>query len=101
MFYNIFFIGSVFGWLIEVLFAYHKTKKFQNRSSILYGPFGYAYGIVSVLLTLFLAGLSNYSVILLFIISFIIGTIAEYIMSFGMELVYGYAVWDYSNINII
>lgn len=95
-YFIIFFVGSIVGWLVEVLFAYYKTKTFQNRSALLYGPFGLAYGFGSVLLTLTLSSFSEFSIIHIFIISFIVGTIAEYIMSFGMEMVYGYVVWDYS-----
>lgn len=98
-FYNyfwIFIVGSIFGWFVEVIFAYIKTRKFQNRSSLLYGPFGMAYGIGSVFLNWVLGSFTDSSVIIIFIVSFLIGTIAEYIMSWGMKLVFGFVVWDYS-----
>lgn len=95
-YFILFVVSSVFGWLVEVIFCLLKNKKFENRSSLIYGPFGFAYGIGAVLLTLALNGIKNESIINIFLVSFLIGTISEYIMSWGMEFVFGYAVWDYS-----
>lgn len=92
----IFVIGSVVGWVVEVIFAFVRYRKFLNRSSLIYGPFGLAYGIGSVLLTMFLSNFNDNNILSIFIISFVIGSLAEYVMSWGMELVLGFVVWDYS-----
>lgn len=95
-YFLLFLTASIFGWLVEVIFCIFKNKTFENRSSLIYGPFGFAYGIGALLLTLALKGLSDESIFYIFIISFFVGTIAEYIMSWGMELIFGFVVWDYS-----
>ena len=97
-YFIIFFVGSIVGWVVEVLYAYFRTKKFQNRSSVLYGTFGYVYGYGAVFLTMALSLFSNSSIILTFIISFVTGTITEYIISYILEKSYGYVVWDYSKV---
>lgn len=93
----IFMIGCILGWTVEVLFAYVTMGVFQNRSSFIYGPIGGAYGLGVIVLTFALYRFKNYNILKLFLISFLVGTIWEYIMSFGMELFLGYSAWDYSN----
>lgn len=92
----IFLLGSVVGWIVEVVFAYVKTGKFQNRSSVIYGPFGFAYGITAIFLTYIYTIYDYDSIVSVFLTSFIIGSVLEYIMSIGMEYIYGYVAWDYS-----
>lgn len=92
----IFMISCILGWAIEVLFAYVTMGTFQNRSSFIYGPIGGAYGFGSIVLTFSLYKFRNCSNLKVFYISFLVGTIWEYIMSFGMELFLGFSAWDYS-----
>lgn len=92
----IFMISCILGWTIEVLFAYITMGTFQNRSSFIYGPIGGAYGFGSIVLTISLYKFRNCSNLKVFFISFLVGTIWEYIMSFGMELFLGFSAWDYS-----
>lgn len=89
-------ISCILGWAIEVLFAYVTMGTFQNRSSFIYGPIGGAYGFGSIVLTISLYKFRNCSNLKVFFISFLVGTIWEYIMSFGMELFLGFSAWDYS-----
>lgn len=93
----IFIIGCILGWTVEVLYAYITMGSFQNRSSFIYGPIGGAYGLGAIILTFALYKFKNYSNLKLFLISFLVGTIWEYIMSLGMDLFLGYTAWDYSN----
>jgi len=94
----IFFIGCVFGWLVEVLYDLVLLGKFVNHSSLIYGPIGGAYGIGTVLIALFLNRFEGSSYLKIFLVSFALGTIGEYIMSWGMELVLGFTAWDYSHL---
>lgn len=94
----IFLIGCVFGWLAEVLYDLVLLGKFVNHSSLIYGPIGGAYGIGAVLIALCLNRFEDSSYIKIFLVSFALGTIGEYIMSWGMELVLGFTAWDYSHL---
>lgn len=93
----IFVVGCVFGWLVEVIFAWVHLGRFENRSSLIYGPVGGAYGIGAIALTLLLYKFKNSKMPKVFLVSFLSGTVCEYIMSWGMELVLGFCAWDYSN----
>ena len=55
-----------------------------------------AYGLGALMLTALLYKFRNEKNIKIFLIGFIGGSILEYIMSWGMELVLGFTAWDYS-----
>lgn len=98
-FYNLFYIfifGCVFGWLIEGIYTLLKKGLLINHSALVIGPFNVVYGIGAVLLTVLLARFINKSNIKLFIFSFILGTVLEYILSLSMEMMLGFTAWDYS-----
>ena len=97
--YNLFYtfiFGCVVGWLVEGIWTYIRSGLILNHSALVIGPFNIAYGICAVLLTALLFKYRNSSYIKIFLIGFIGGSIIEYIMSWGMELVLGFCAWDYS-----
>ena len=96
--FYIFIISSIFGWLVEFLFFYVRKGIFVNHSSLVLGPFCLAYGFGGVALTVLLERFDKKSWWQIFLISYLSGTVLEYIMSFGMELVMGFCAWDYSNL---
>ena len=93
----IFIIASICGYFIELIWTFVTKGIFINHSAVIIGPFNFAYGICGVALTLLLERFKNESYLKIFLLSFIGGSILEYIMSFGMELVLGFTAWDYSN----
>ena len=93
----IFIITSVFGYFIELIWSLLRRGIFINHSAVVIGPFNFAYGICGVALTLLLYRFKDESYLKIFLLSFIGGSILEYIMSWGMELVLGFTAWDYSN----
>ena len=99
-FYNmlyLFLTASIFGWIIEGLWTYFHDGLLINHSALVIGPFDIAYGICACFLTGILFKYKDTSYYKLFLISFIGGTILEYIMSWGMELFLGFSAWDYTN----
>lgn len=92
----IFIIGSVFGWVVEVIFSFIKRGYFINHSAVVIGPFNMAYGLGALCLSIMLYKYQDKEWWEIFIIGFIGGSILEYIMSWGMELVLGFTAWDYS-----
>lgn len=94
----LFILASVCGWCIEVLFTFLTKHIFLNHSSLVIGPFGFAYGIGAVTLTFLLKKFKDKKKIDQFLVGFIGGSVLEYIMSFGMELVLGFSAWDYSHL---
>ena len=98
-FYDLFYIfifGSIFGWLIEGIYTLIKKGILINHSALVLGPFNIVYGIGAVILTIFLIDYIDKSYFKIFLISFICGTILEYILSLGMELLVGFTAWNYS-----
>ena len=92
----IFIFGCIAGWIIEGVFTYLKYGVLINHSAVVIGPFNMAYGFATCLLSVLLAKYKDCSNIKLFVIGFVGGSILEYIMSWGMELVLGFSAWDYS-----
>lgn len=92
----IFIITSVCGWFVEIIWSLITKGVFINHSAVVIGPFNFAYGICGVFLTLLLERFKDDSYLKIFLISFIGGSVLEYIMSFGMELVLGFTAWNYS-----
>ena len=92
----IFIVGCVVGWFVEGLFSLIKWREFINHSAVVIGPFNMAYGLGALMLTALLYKFRNEKNIKIFLIGFIGGSILEYIMSWGMELVLGFTAWDYS-----
>lgn len=93
----IFIISSICGYFIELIWSLVTKGIFINHSAVVIGPFNFAYGICGVALTLLLYKFKDESYLKIFLLSFIGGSILEYIMSWGMELVLGFTAWDYSD----
>ena len=99
-FYNMFWLfifGSVIGWIFEVVFSLVVHGVFINHSALVIGPFNVCYGICVCALTFLLYRFKDKGNIYIFLITFFLGSVLEYIMSWGMELVLGFSAWDYSN----
>lgn len=96
--YEIFFIfllAAILGALIEQLFCIITNGYWERRTSLVYGEFGYAYAIGATLLTLLLFRNTKTEWWKVFLKAALVCSVAEYIMSWGEELVFGYVSWDY------
>lgn len=94
----IFFICCVVGFTVETIWCLIKNGYIESRQSLVYGPLSVAYGMGGVLLTAVLGKFENSSLWKVFLISFAVGTVAEYICSLGQEIVFGSVAWDYSHL---
>lgn len=93
----IFIITSICGYFVELIWSLVTKGMLINHSAVVIGPFNFAYGICGVALTVLLYKFKDESYLKIFLLSFIGGSILEYIMSWGMELVLGFTAWDYSD----
>lgn len=89
-----FIIYSFLGWIMESVFRSIIEKKIIN-TGFLYGPFCPIYGIGAIIMFLFLNSFNN-NIFLLFIISFIVLSIWEYIVGWILEVIFHTKYWDYS-----
>lgn len=94
----IFLVCCVVGFAVETLWCLIKNGYIESRKSLVYGPLSVVYGMGGVLLTVVLSKFKGTSLWKIFLISFAVGTAAEYICSLGQEIVFGSVAWDYSHL---
>ena len=90
-----FIIYSFLGWCLESIYKTIISKKPIN-SGFLYGPFCSMYGIGAIMML----GLStlSHNIIVIFILSFFVFSIWEYIVAVFLEKCFKTKYWDYSNL---
>ena len=94
----IFIIGSILGYIIEMIVGLVQNGHFVSRQGLLIGPFIQVYGIGLVVYYLIISRIKNKSNIKIFIISMILGGTIEYLFSFFQEKLFGTISWDYCNL---
>lgn len=94
-YFSIFIIISFLGWICEIIYIFIETKEITNRGFLI-GPYCPIYGSVSVIMFILLEKYQN-DLVVLFFLSSIICTVAEYITSYVMEKIFKARWWDYSH----
>ena len=95
IYFLLFMIYSILGWLMEVINAKFTIKKFVNRGFLI-GPYCPIYGCGAILITILLSKFKN-NVIIFFIMSILLCGILEYLTSYLMEKIFHLRWWDYSH----
>lgn len=95
IYFLLFFMYAVFGWIMEVLNTFRVEKKFINRGFLI-GPYCPIYGLGVILITFLLKKYQN-DIVVTFIFSILICAILEYITSYILEKIFHARWWDYSN----
>ena len=90
-----FLIFSILGLIIETLYCYVTTGIIESRKGFIWGPLCPVYGVCGAVLIFVLDKFDCKSCIKLFVFGFIFGSIAEYILSYGLEAIYGIRFWNY------
>ena len=91
------FIGSFVGVVVELLWCLITNGYLESRSGLVYGPFNLLYGVGAVVLTVCLYRFRNHGAWISFLGGFIVGSVVEYVCSWGQEIVFGSRSWDYSH----
>ncbi len=94
LFYT-FIFGCIVGWIIEGIWTLIKKGALINHTALVIGPFNVVYGVGAIVLTVILYRLKNKGNFEIFCVSFATGSILEYIMSYLMELMFGFVAWNY------
>ena len=92
----IFMIGSVIGYVVEMIVALVQNGYIESRQGLLYGPFTTVYGIGIIVYYIFFSKIKTRDKKIVFLLSMLIGGITEYLCSFIQEKVFGTISWDYS-----
>lgn len=90
----IFVIGSVFGFVVEMLYATIYTRTLVIRQGLIYGPFIQVYGAGAVAYYFLISKFKEPKEA--FFAGAIMGGILEYLFSFFQEIFFGTISWDYS-----
>ena len=92
----IFMIGSVLGYIVEMIVGLVQNGHFVSRQGLIYGPFTPVYGIGIIVYYIFFNIIKTRDKKKVFIFSFILGGITEYLCSYIQEKIFGTISWDYS-----
>ena len=93
----IYMAGSFAGVVVELLWCLFRNGYLESRSGLVYGPFNPVYGIGAVIMTLALYRYRNRSSSISFFGGAIVGSVIEYLLSWGQETLFGSTSWDYSD----
>lgn len=92
----VFIIGSIAGFIFEVIVVFFQKGHFELRQGLIYGPFIPVYGIGAMCYYIVLSKTKIKNKIQIFLITMILGGITEYLCSFIQEKAFGTISWDYS-----
>lgn len=92
----IFIIGGIFGYIVEMLWAFAKNGYFESRQGIIHFTFIPVYAFGALIVTLCLYKFQNARAIVIFLVSAIVGGAFEFICSLFQEHVLGTISWEYS-----
>lgn len=95
IYFLLFFIYAIIGWIMEVTLKLISEKRFINRGFLI-GPYCPIYGY-GVLLITFLLKRYQDDIVVTFIFSILICGLLEYFTSYFMEKSFHARWWDYSN----
>ena len=93
----IFMIGSIIGYIVEMIVALVQKGHLESRQGVIYGPFTPIYGVGIVIYYLAFQKIKTRDKKKIFLISMILGGTVEYLFSFLQEKIFGTVSWDYSN----
>jgi uncharacterized membrane protein len=94
----LFLAGSVFGTIMETVWALFTEGRFEIRTGFVWGPFIPIYGGGAVAITLCLYKLHKAKDLVIYLASAVIGATFEYFCSYFQEMFLGTVSWDYSDL---
>lgn len=92
----VFIIGSVLGYIYEMILVLIQKGYFESRQGLIYGPFIPVYGIGGMVYYMILSNVKTKNKAKIFLITAVLGGATEYLCSFVQEKVFGTISWDYS-----
>ena len=90
------FVGSFAGVVVETIWCLLRYGYLESRAGLIYGPFNLLYGVGAVALTVTLYRFRNRGRWLSFLGGMAVGSLVEYLCSWGQEALFGSRSWDYS-----
>lgn len=94
----VFIIGSVLGYIFEMVVVLFQKGYFESRQGLIYGPFTPVYGIGGIVYYLILKNIKTDDKVKIFFTTMVLGGITEYLCSYIQEKAFGTISWDYSHL---
>ena len=94
----IFMIGSIIGYIVEMIVAIVQKGHLESRQGVIYGPLTPIYGVGIIAYYLCFKKIQTRNKVKVFLISMFLGGIIEYLCSFLQEKIFGTVSWDYKNL---
>lgn len=94
----LFILGSILGYIFEMIVVLLQKGYFETRQGLIYGPFIPVYGIGIVIYYLILSKIKIHKKTQIFFATMILGGFVEYVCSYVQEKVFGTISWDYSQL---
>ncbi len=91
------FVGSFVGVVLETLWCVITNGYVESRAGMVIGPFNLLYGVGAAAISASLYKYRNHGKIMSFFSGMIVGSVVEYVCSWGQEIFVGSRSWDYSN----
>lgn len=92
----LFILGSVIGYIYEMIVVLFQKGFFESRQGLVYGPFTPVYGIGMIVYYVVLNVIDTKNKPKVFLITMLLGGVTEYICSWVQESIFGTISWDYS-----
>ena len=96
IYFFLFFLYAVLGWIVEITYVYIIDKKLVNRGFLI-GPYIPIYGSSAIIMILYLNQYKE-NPLTVFLLGVVICSILEYITSYLLEKIFNARWWDYSNL---
>lgn len=92
----VFVLGAFIGNVIETIFCWMTSNKLMNRSNYIFLPLSAVWGGAFLLASVMYYWVKDLSVLTVFILSILLGTLYEYFYSVVLEHIFAVKFWDYS-----
>ena len=94
----VFIIGSILGYIFEMIVVLFQKGYFESRQGLIYGPFTPVYGIGGIVYYIAFKFIKTRNKGKVFLITMLLGGVTEYLCSYVQENVFGTISWDYSHL---
>ena len=92
----LFILGSVIGYVYEMIVVLFQKGHFESRQGLIYGPFTPVYGIGILIYYATLKIVKTRNKPKVFLITMLLGGVTEYLCSLVQQKAFGTISWDYS-----
>ncbi|MDO4731499.1 MAG: putative ABC transporter permease [Clostridia bacterium] len=93
----LFYICSLIGFILETIYAFAVTGRYECRQGLIYEPLIPVYGIGALVYDSVLRSMTKSKKYVIFFLGCLIGAFVEFFSSFAMEYVLGAVSWEYSD----